>query len=93
LRGVRIVVADNGVGIPADIRQQIFEPFFTTKRDFGTGLGLWVTRQIIRRHGGYIRVRSATEGARRGTHFSVFLPAKAVVEEVPPETTLNIATA
>jgi PAS domain S-box-containing protein len=90
-RGVRIIVADNGVGISPDIRQQVFEPFFTTKRDFGTGLGLWVTRQIIRRHGGSIRVRSSIHPPHRGTHFSVFLPAKVAMEV--EETGLKIATA
>ena len=93
-QGVRIIVADDGVGIAPEIRQQVFEPFFTTKRDFGTGLGLWVTRQIIRRHGGNIRVRSSVNSHHRGTHFSVFLPAKAAEVEVvepglnppPPDT-------
>lgn len=79
--GVRIVVADNGIGIPAEIQAQVFEPFFTTKRDFGTGLGLWVTRQIMRRHGGNIRVRSCSSGPRRGTVFSGFLPATAAIHE------------
>jgi PAS domain S-box-containing protein len=81
LRAVRIIVSDNGTGIPEDIRQQVFEPFFTTKRDFGTGLGLWVTRQIIRRHGGTIRVRSCTRGQRRGSYFSIYLPARAALRE------------
>ncbi len=81
-RGARIVIADDGVGIPEQIRQQVFEPFFTTKRDFGTGLGLWVTRQIMRRHSGNIRVRSCTRGPHRGTIFSVFLPASAAQTDV-----------
>ena len=91
-QGVRVIVADDGVGIAPDIRQQVFEPFFTTKRDFGTGLGLWVTRQIIRRHGGNIRVRSSVNSHHRGTHFSVFLPAKAAESEVV-EPGLKSATA
>src|SRR5262249_4562475 len=52
----------------------IFEPFFTTKDTVGTGLGLWVSQQIIEKHGGKIRVRSRLEGVRRGTTFSVVLP-------------------
>ena len=68
----RVTVADTGTGIPAEIRSRIFEPFFTTKEKVGTGLGLWVSEQIIEKHEGHIRVRSI-EG--KGTVFSVFLPA------------------
>jgi two-component system NtrC family sensor kinase len=74
-RRVRITVADNGSGIGAAAAARIFEPFFTTKGALGNGLGLWVTKQIIDKHGGSIRVRSATEGSHRGTSFSVLLPA------------------
>jgi signal transduction histidine kinase len=68
---IRVTVADTGTGIPASIRSRIFEPFFTTKEKIGTGLGLWVSQQIIEKHNGRIRVRSI-EG--KGTVFSVFLP-------------------
>jgi signal transduction histidine kinase len=68
---VRVTVADTGTGIPATIRSRVFEPFFTTKEKVGTGLGLWVSQQVIEKHNGRIRVRSA-EG--KGTVFSVFLP-------------------
>jgi len=68
---IRVTVADTGSGIPASIRSRIFEPFFTTKEKIGTGLGLWVSQQIIEKHEGRIRVRSA-EG--KGTVFCVFLP-------------------
>lgn len=71
---VRVTVADTGAGIdPAD-RQRLFRPFFTTKADTGTGLGLWVTREIIERHGGTIRQRTISEVERHGTVFSVLLP-------------------
>jgi PAS domain S-box-containing protein len=73
-RRVRITVADNGKGIDGSLRQQIFEPFFTTKGTVGTGLGLWVSKQIIDKHAGTIRVRSNRNGARRGTAFSIVLP-------------------
>ncbi len=73
-RGVRIVVADTGSGIPEGIKQRIFEPFVTTKGDSGTGLGLWVCDDIVRRHGGSLRLKSRT-GQRSGTVFSIFLPA------------------
>jgi signal transduction histidine kinase len=56
----------------------LFEPFFTTKGAVGTGLGLWVSKQIVDNHGGSIRVRSSTEGIRRGTVFSVVVPVEPV---------------
>jgi len=76
-RYVRATVADNGTGISADARQRIFQPFFTTKGAVGTGLGLWVSKQIINKHGGTIRVRSKVSGHGRGTVFSVILPIDA----------------
>lgn len=72
--GVRISIADNGPGIPANVRRQLFHAFFTTKGEKGTGIGLWVSREIVRRHGGEIRVHSSNSGERQGTTFSIFLP-------------------
>lgn len=72
--GVRISIADDGRGIDPAIRSRIFEPLFTTKGMVGTGLGLWVTQQIIEKHRGSIRVRSCTDPGRRGTTFSIILP-------------------
>jgi signal transduction histidine kinase len=72
--GVRVTVADDGSGITAAEMQKIFEPFYTTKKDTGTGLGLWVSSGIVKKHHGSIRVRSRVDGAARGTVFSVFLP-------------------
>ena len=69
----RLTVSDNGKGIPADNLKQIFEPFFTTKESTGTGLGLWVTQQIVRKHGGSIRVRSRLG---LGTVVQVWLPVE-----------------
>jgi signal transduction histidine kinase len=74
-RRARITVSDNGGGIDAATLPQIFEPFFTTKGAVGNGLGLWVSKQIIDKHGGSLRVRSCTQGEHRGTTFSVVLPA------------------
>jgi PAS domain S-box-containing protein len=76
---VRVTIADDGKGITADALSHLFEPFFTTKGTVGTGLGLWVSKQIIDNHGGSIRVRSRTEGARRGTVFSVIVPVEPVM--------------
>lgn len=75
--GVRIVVADTGTGIQPEDQARVFEPFYTTKKDSGTGLGLWLSESIVQKHGGQIRVRSSTHPARRGTVFSIFLPAVA----------------
>lgn len=73
-RGIRITIADTGTGIPADLRDRIFEAFVSTKEPAGTGLGLWVVEGIIRKHHGYIAVRSTTDVARHGTVLSLFLP-------------------
>jgi PAS domain S-box-containing protein len=74
--GVRITVADTGCGIHTDHLESIFEPFFTTKKDTGTGLGLWVSRELVEKHGGSLRVRSSTANERSGTVFSLFLPTQ-----------------
>ncbi|MBF0528364.1 MAG: HAMP domain-containing protein [Deltaproteobacteria bacterium] len=69
---VRIDVEDAGVGIPAEYMDRIFDPFFTTKKEGeGTGLGLSVSYNIIKKHGGRIEVQSQPG---QGTHFSIFLP-------------------
>jgi len=73
LPGVRITIADSGGGIAQEHKQDLFQPFFTTKADVGTGLGLWITRGIVEKHGGSIHVRSSC-GDNHGTSFSMFLP-------------------
>jgi signal transduction histidine kinase len=78
-RRVRITVADSGHGMGAATMKEIFEPFFTTKGVVGTGLGLWVCKQLVDKNGGSVRVRSNREGARRGTTFSVVLPRDAAM--------------
>jgi len=84
--GVRITVADNGSGIPRENLRQIFEPFYTTKKDTGTGLGLWVSRGIVQKHGGSIRVRSRSDGSETGrptgTVFSIFIPQRQEISRV-----------
>jgi PAS domain S-box-containing protein len=69
---VRITVADNGAGIQPENMKRIFEAFFTTKQDVGTGLGLWISDQIVKKHGGTMRVRSQPG---KGTVVSVVIPA------------------
>jgi PAS domain S-box-containing protein len=69
--GIRITVADSGSGIGREVLERIFEPFYSTKGNRGTGLGLWVSKEIVAKHHGTLRVRSKV-GA--GTTFTVFLP-------------------
>ena len=76
IRGIRITISDNGVGIPAPNIPRIFEPFFTTKGENGTGLGLWVASGIVDRFGGSILTRSSVHPGKHGTCFSIFLPTK-----------------
>ncbi|WP_161571056.1 sensor histidine kinase [Granulicella sibirica] len=71
--GVRVSVTDNGSGMSRETMARVFEAFFTTKQATGTGLGLWVSEEIIRKHSGSVRVRSRT-GMPSGTCFSVFFP-------------------
>jgi signal transduction histidine kinase len=71
----RLVVADNGQGIPKSALSQIFEPFFTTKEELGTGLGLALSKRIVEGHGGRIRVRSSVGSGKSGTVFKISLPA------------------
>jgi signal transduction histidine kinase len=74
--GVRVTVADTGEGIGEDMKGRLFEMFQTSKEATGTGLGLWVSRGIVEKHGGSISVRSrrAEGGAGSGTVFAVWLP-------------------
>lgn len=72
--GGKIVIADTGSGISPAHRKKLFEPFYTTKQDVGTGLGLWVSREIVKKHGGNITLRSSVTPGHSGTVFSIFLP-------------------
>jgi len=73
--GIRLTIADSGSGIEAEVRKTLFEPFVTTKPDTGTGLGLWVSSEIVRKHHGTIQVKSRAQAPFSGTVFSVFLPS------------------
>jgi signal transduction histidine kinase len=73
-RRIRLSVSDSGHGIAPATARQMFDPFFTTKGTVGTGLGLWVCKQLVDKNGGSIRVRSKTDGPKHGTTFSVTLP-------------------
>jgi PAS domain S-box-containing protein len=67
---VRLTIGDSGPGIPADVLPRVFEPLFTT-RNFGAGLGLPITRQIVEQHGGTISIESPPEG---GTAVTILMP-------------------
>ncbi len=75
-RGIRFAVADTGIGMAPLVRERIFEPFFTTKSATGTGLGLWVSHEIIAKHHGlvHVRTRAAAPGQSSGTVFQFFIP-------------------
>jgi PAS domain S-box-containing protein len=70
---VALTVADVGSGIAVEDRKRILEPFFTTKKSFGTGLGLWVTSEIVKKYEGKIRIRSRSG---KGTVVTIWLPVE-----------------
>lgn len=70
----RLSIADTGHGIPSHILPTIFEPFITTKGETGTGLGLWVSDEIVKKNDWSMRVRSSTCRRRPGTVFSMLMP-------------------
>lgn len=75
-----LLIADRGHGIAAENLSSIFEAFFSTRTESGNGLGLWVTRQIVEKHGGTIRVRSSTVPKHHGAVFQIRLPNANSVE-------------
>ncbi|RXH58208.1 two-component system sensor histidine kinase NtrB [Granulicella sibirica] len=72
--GIETVVRDSGSGIRLEHITQIFEPFFTTKGELGTGIGLWVAKQLVESRGGTISVASSTEQGNSGTTVTVAIP-------------------
>ncbi len=72
--GIRITIADTGHGMSPAVRARIFEPFYTTKDLNGTGLGLWISAGIVKRHQGRLTFRSTEHPIHHGTVFSLFLP-------------------
>ena len=73
---IDFVIADNGHGIATHHQEALFQPFFTTKTDKGTGLGLALSKRIIERHNGRIRVRSSIRPGKSGTAFKISLPLR-----------------
>jgi two-component system CheB/CheR fusion protein len=72
--GIRTTIADSGTGMHNETLHRIYEPFFTTKNETGTGLGMWVSAQLVERLQGDLRVWSTTRPGKSGTAFSLFLP-------------------
>src|SRR5205823_14758077 len=70
---------DNGPGVPEQHLEKIFEPFFTTKKDVGTGLGLWVAKDLASKNGGAIDL--VRDRAGQGAIFEIRLPGAATAEE------------
>jgi signal transduction histidine kinase len=79
---MQLTVADNGQGIRKEVIGQIFEPFYTTKGDKGSGLGLWVTKDLVEKHGGKINVRSTSLGTCFVVRIPVGHPAKVLERAV-----------
>ncbi len=71
---LRITIADDGPGIPAEQRKMMFQPFSSTKIRKGAGLGLWVLRNVVIRHSGEVQIKTSREGPRTGTTCSILLP-------------------
>jgi signal transduction histidine kinase len=75
-RGLRLTLADNGVGVAPDVLHRMFEPFFSTKGRAGHGIGLSLVKYAVHKHKGVLRVRSSTKPGHSGTVFTIFLPIK-----------------
>ncbi|MEO6966528.1 MAG: ATP-binding protein [Acidobacteriaceae bacterium] len=84
-RGIRVVIADTGAGMDQRTLERIFEPFFTTKGINGTGLGLWVSADILKRHQAFIRVKSRQIERTSGSVFPVFFPLISAAVPIPDE--------
>ncbi len=73
-KGVVLTIADTGTGMSGETQQKLFKAFYTTKGASGTGLGMWISKEIINRHHGNLRFRSSTRQGRSYTVFTLFLP-------------------
>jgi PAS domain S-box-containing protein len=83
---VQVMIQDDGLGIPAQNIDRIFEPFFTTKKDVGTGLGLWVAKEIVERYGGSITIGPGiAHNGSCGASFAINLPLDTDTNGSPPQ--------
>jgi len=76
-RGVIFTIADTGSGMSPEVIKSIYKAFYTTKGIGGTGLGLWISSEIVQRHQGRLIVRSTQRAEKSGTVFQLFLPHQA----------------
>jgi signal transduction histidine kinase len=83
---VKVIVIDNGPGVPPEKLEEIFRPFVSTKGSRGTGLGLPVSRKIVREHGGDILVQSVID---KGSKFTIRLPMKSAFTSDPNGTAMH----
>ena len=77
----QLLVCDNGCGIQSSQRERIFEPFFTTKPSVGTGLGLYLARELAEKNGGALQLESSAASDKHGTTFYLTLPIASAVQE------------
>ncbi len=83
--GLAVMVADRGTGMSRATLERIYEPFFSTKGITGTGLGLWVTHEILRKHNAHLKV-ATRQKSPSGTVFRIFLPLITTLSDDPYET-------
>jgi PAS domain S-box-containing protein len=79
---IEVLIQDDGCGIAPEHLDKIFEPFFTTKGNLGTGIGLWITKQLVEKHGGHISV-AGNPPPMKGTSMRVTLPLTAHAPACP----------
>jgi PAS domain S-box-containing protein len=73
--GATVTISDSGPGVAESHQAKLFKPFFTTKGELGTGLGLWVSRGIVEKHGGKIELANSNDPAFPGAAVRVYLPS------------------
>jgi signal transduction histidine kinase len=83
--GIQVMVADTGSGIGRENLEKVFEPFFTTKKNLGTGIGLWIAKQLIERHSGQIAISSSRDPEHSGTVVTIYLPFESSGSEAKKE--------
>lgn len=84
--GMQVIIRDSGTGISRADLERVFEPFFTTKGDRGTGIGLWVAKQLVERRGGQISIASSTEKGTSGTTLTINIPLAGPLSRLDPGT-------
>lgn len=82
--GIVITIADTGIGMSDMTEEKAFQPFFTTKGISGTGLGLWISKEIIDRHHGRLKLKSNQRPGHSGTTITMFLPFETAPRSATP---------